>query len=244
MTGRPTDPRRPEPVDLRPAAAAPASAAQRVYEALRSEIVGFVHPPGAVLSRADLASRFAVSQTPVREALQMLEQDGLIRIFPQSRTLVTKIDVPRLKETHFLRVATEVEIVRQLAQQPATDVTRRARALLKMQAALAGDLDQADLFDQIDRQFHRTFFDAVGVGALQDMLARSLGHLARCQRLDLPSQGKMQTIIRDHSAILDAIEAGDVSEATAAMRRHLSGTISRVGDLQRAYPDYFDGAWA
>lgn len=243
MTGKPSTAATP---DLYRGRTAPivVSASQRIYEQIREEIVAFGHPPGAILSRSDLADRFAVSQTPVREALQMLEQDGLIRIIPQSKTVVTRINVQKLKETHFIRVATEIEVVRSLARVRDTDVVAEAQAVWTQQNDLAGDVDQIDLFDQLDRRFHRILFDRVGVGALQDMLARSLGHLARCQRLELPSKGKMHSIVADHRAILDAIAAGDPAEADTAMRRHLSGTISRIGSLIDSFPDYFDGAWS
>ncbi len=180
-----------------------------------------------------------VSQTPIREALQKLEQDGLVRIVPQSRTTVRRIDVKQLHETHFLRVAVESEVVRQLAQGGHKDNLRRARAVLHMQGALVGDTDQMDMFDALDRSFHLTLFEALGMGRLHAMLARQLGHLSRCQRLDLQRDGKMADIIAAHTAIIDGIDAGDHDAAVAAMRAHLSGTIRRVPDLQDEFPDYF-----
>ncbi|MCA0872763.1 GntR family transcriptional regulator [Seohaeicola saemankumensis] len=215
------------------------SAVQRAYDTLRQQIVSMSLPPGTVLSRPELAKRFGVSQTPIREALQKLEQDGLIRIFPQSRTLVRRIDIKQLYETHFLRVAVECEVIRRLALHPQEEALKRARAIVKMQEVLIGQLDQMDLFNEQDRNFHRTLFEAAGVGSTYDLLAAQTGHLLRCQRLDLPKKGKMTDIVADHEAILEAIEAGNVEHATEAMRRHLSGTIKRVETLRRENPDFF-----
>lgn len=214
-------------------------AAIRVYDELRREIISFERAPGSVLSRATLEKQYAVSQTPIREALQMLDQDGLVQVFPQSRTVVSRIDVQQLNETHFLRVAVEVEVVWRLAASPREDVVARARAILQMQKALMNDTDQPELFQDLDRSFHQTLFDAVGVGTIQKMLARRLGHLLRCQKLDLPSQGKMAMIVADHEAILNAIASGDQTAAAEAVRRHLSGTINRVDALRAAHPDFF-----
>ncbi|WP_323770847.1 GntR family transcriptional regulator [Antarctobacter sp.] len=214
-------------------------AATRVYDELRREIISFERAPGSVLSRATLEKQYSVSQTPIREALQMLDQDGLVQVFPQSRTLVSRIDVQQLNETHFLRVAVEVEVAWRLAAAPRDDVIARARAIVQMQKALLGDIDQAELFHDLDRSFHKTLFDAVGVGSIQQILARRLGHLLRCQQLDLPSQGKMATIVADHEAILNAISVGDQVAATEAVRRHLSGTINRVDALRAQHPDFF-----
>ena len=222
-----------------PSSVAPASAAQRVYEVLRQEIISLALPPGTVLSRPDLSERFGVSQTPIRDALQKLEQEGLVRIQPQSKTLVRRIDIKQLFETHFLRVSVECEVVRRLAQNPHDYVVKRARAIVDMQKALVGQVEQMDMFNQQDRMFHRTLFDGAGAGSIHDLLAGKTGQLARCQRLDLPKKGKMATIIADHTAILDGIESGNPEMAAAAMRQHLSGTIQRVETLRAEHPDFF-----
>lgn len=221
-------------------AAAPAgSAAWRVYEKLRQDIIDLDLPPDATLARGELAARFGVSQTPIREAMQLLEQDGLVRIYPQSRTVVTRINERELHETHFLRVAVETEVVRRLARMPGAEAVGRARAILGMQAALAPDPAQTEIFGDLDRAFHRALFEGVGMASLHALLERRLGHLARCQRLDLPTEGKTATIVAFHGAILERIGAGDPDGAAGAMHAHLSGTIGRIGALKAEFPDYF-----
>lgn len=228
------------------ASGTPLAAPDRVYADLRARIIGFDLPPGTTLGRGDLAATYGVSQTPVREALQRLEQDGLIRIYPQSRTVVSRIDVRQLNETQFLRVAVETEVVRRLAALPdRTEVVRRARALVQMQQVLADGGQEMDMFSELDRSFHLLLFRAVGMASLHGMLVSRLGHLYRCQRLELPREGKMQDIVRAHGAVLEALTAGNPDAAAEAMRRHLSGTITRIQGLRRDFPDYFtDGEFA
>ncbi len=215
------------------------AAGERVYAALRAEILDLALPPDATLSRADLAARFSVSQTPVREALQALEMDGLVMIFPQSRTVVTRIDEIALHETHFLRVAVECEVVRRLARIEGGEAPARARRILAMQNTLVGDTGQMDMFQDLDRSFHRTLFEGVGMGRVHAMVERRQGALARCQRLDLPAKGKMETIVRFHGEILDRIEARDPDGAAGAMRAHLSGSVGRVAELKAQHPAFF-----
>lgn len=217
------------------------AAGQQVYETLRRRILEFELPPDATLSRTDLAAEFGVSQTPIREAMHELEQDGLIRIYPQSRTVVTRIDVKQLHETQFLRVAVECEVVRRLAKAHRPETVRRARGILDMQGTLVGKIDQMDLFDELDRAFHQTLFEGVGMAGINATVQRRLGHLSRCQRLELPREGKMATIHGQHLAVLDGIKAGDGDAAAEAMRAHLSGTISRIASLRQEFPDYFIG---
>src|SRR5204862_5238583 len=72
-------------------------------------------PPGSPLSRAALAGQFGVSSTPIRDALMRLEEEGLVEVYPQHATVVSRIDVERAQQAHFLRQSLELEIVRLLA---------------------------------------------------------------------------------------------------------------------------------
>jgi len=219
-----------------------APAAQRVYEALRERIVSLELPPGATLSRMELAKQFDVSLTPIREAMQRLEQDGLISIIPQSKTVVTKIDIAQLYETHFLRVAVEAEVARRLAEKHDPAVIKKARAILTMQETLVDNLEEISLFNDLDEAFHQTLFAGVGQLSLHAMLKAKAGHLTRVRRLDLPKEGKVRKIMRGHWAVLEAIEAGDPPAAQDAMREHLAGSVKRIEEMRREYPTYFKDA--
>ena len=71
-------------------------AAPQVFERLRDMIVSLLLPPGSSLSRAALAAQFGVSSTPIRDALMRLEEEGLVDVFPQHATVVSRIDVHRV----------------------------------------------------------------------------------------------------------------------------------------------------
>ena len=219
--------------------AAVKSAASRVYDDLRRRIVNLELPPDATLSRAELARDYEVSQTPIREAMQRLELDDLVRIYPQSRTVVTRIDPERLFEAHFLRVAVESEVVRRLARDPARAPTGRLKTLITMQESLVGNLDEVAMFNELDEAFHRTMFEAAGQPGLYGLVRSRGSHLARARRLDLPKAGKMRTIMGGHRAVVAAIAAGKPDEADAAIRAHLTGTVERIADLRQEFPDYF-----
>src|SRR6476469_7383958 len=90
-------------------------AAPQVFERLRGMIITLALPPGSALSRAELAAQFGVSSTPIRDALMRLEEEGLVDVFPQYATVVSRIDVRLAQQAHFLRQAVELEIVRGLA---------------------------------------------------------------------------------------------------------------------------------
>ena len=214
-------------------------AAPQVFEWLRGSILSLQLAPGTALSRAELADRFELSQTPVRDALLQLAQEGLVDIFPQHATLVSRIDIPSATQAHFLRCAIELEVVRTLALAPADDTAvlrAKLTAQIDLQAALA--IADTEEFIASDQAFHRLMYEAAGAPDLYELVRRRSGHLDRLRRLDLPSPGKAERVVRDHRAIVAALAARDPEAAQAAMRTHLSGTLGRIEDIRARHPDY------
>lgn len=212
-------------------------AAPQVFDRLRDMIVALELAPGAVLARAELADMFGVSQTPVRDALIKLSEEGLVDIFPQHATVVSRIDIAQALQAHFLRRAIELEIAGTLAANPAELVVAQLRAQVQLQSGLAsaGDYGQ---FIAADREFHRVMYVAAGVPDLFDLVRRRSGHVDRLRRLHLPSAGKAKAVVRDHKRIVDAIAQGDPELARKSVREHLSGTLAQVERIRAEHPDY------
>lgn len=213
-------------------------AAPQVVEALRAAIISLELAPGIALDRADLAQRFGVSQTPVRDALIRLSEEGLVLIRAQYTTQVSRIDVPAAREAHFLRRAIEIEIARQLATAHDAAVIDELRTQLSRQADLAASKDFLG-FIAADKEFHRLMYVAAGLPRLWSVVVRMSGHVDRLRLLHIPTTGKTGSILSAHQAILSAIESQDAEAAQAAVRDHLSGTLASVDEIQQRYPGYF-----
>lgn len=214
------------------------SAAGRVYTRLRNRIVSLELLPGAVLSRAEIARENEVSQSPVREAIQMLEQEGLVVSFPQSKTLATKIDVEHARETQFLRLSVEIEVAKTLARKNDPELLLPTRRILRMQKMAGEDHDISE-FTGLDRLFHLSLFNAAGVASLWHIIAGRSGHIDRLRRLNLPDPGKMAAVLDLHERIVNAITEGDLAKVEAAIREHLSGTLASLPSIRKSHPDFF-----
>lgn len=212
-------------------------ATPQVLEKLRDAILSLDLVPGTVLARQALADHFGVSQTPVREALLRLSEEGLVDVFPQHATLVSRIDIAAARQAHFLRRSIELELVHQLALDAPAGLVEQMRATIAQQAALSAAQRYGD-FVGADRAFHRLMYEAGGVPDLWELVGRVSGHVDRLRRLHLPTAGKTEAILRDHRAIVRGIEGKDPAAAQAALRKHLSGTLSAVDEICRQYPDY------
>src|SRR5687767_13624551 len=170
-------------------------AAPQVFERLRGMIISLELPPGSALSRAALATQFGVSSTPIRDALMRLEEEGLVDVFPQHATVVSRIDVRLAQQAHFLRQALELEIVNALALQHADGLMDELNGTIALQQkfARAGDFEK---FMASDNDFHAQLYAATGNRPLWDLVRSRSGHIDRLRRLHLPSPGKAQDIVR------------------------------------------------
>jgi DNA-binding GntR family transcriptional regulator len=212
-------------------------AAPQVFEKLREAIVSLELAPGSVLARNELAEQFGVSQTPVRDALLRLGDEGLVDIFPQHATVVSRIDVESAKQAHFLRRSIELEVVRTLATVAEPGLVSQLRGHIARQEAVLGSKHYAD-FVAADQAFHRQMYEAAEVPELWDLVRRLSGHVDRLRRLHLPVSGKAQAVVRDHRRIVDAIARRDPELAQARLREHLSGTLGHVDEIRSRHPDY------
>lgn len=216
------------------------NATQKAYDEILRRILNLELPPGTYISRNDIAEQLEISKTPIREALQLLEQDKLVKIFPQSKTLVTKINIDEIKKSNFLRVAIETEVIKTMIANYDEEAMKRLEKNLDKQRSILDDMEKLFEFDELDKEFHSIMFDAVGQEELNELLRSKMGHKKRANRLELPINGKVKKLYEDHKAIYEAIKEKNLEKADECMRNHLSRTISRIDDLKKEKPHFFD----
>ena len=212
-------------------------AAPQIFERLRDLIISVGLPPGAPLSRPALAEQFGVSSTPIRDALMRLEEEGLVDVYPQHATVVSRIDVGLAQQAHFLRQALELEIVRMLALDRGDRlIDELTRTITRQrQFTKAGDFAK---FMAADDDFHQELYAGAGKTELWTLVKSRSGHIDRLRRLHLPSPGKAQDIVRHHQLIMTAIAANQPEEAQHHLRNHLSGTLGYLAEIRGRFPEY------
>ena len=211
--------------------------ALQIYDILHKRILDVDLAPGTVLSRAALQLEFGVSQTPVRDALIRLQEDGIVDVYPQYATVVARIDIQHAQQAQFLRLSLELEAINRLTCESPTETASDLSRILEKQRTFASP-ETYDSFDACDQEFHRKLYERVGILELWTNVRRQSVHLDRLRRLNLPMPGKMQTVLADHQAIIDSIRSEKPEEAMAAMRKHLSGTLSITDIIREKFPDY------
>jgi DNA-binding GntR family transcriptional regulator len=199
----------------------------RIYRTLRQEILTLALSPRDLLVETALAQRFRVSKTPVREALAVLQRDGLVEALPRKGYLVTPITVHDVDDLFELRVALE-GLAAELA---ATRMTPgELEHLASLQPPHATDPSAADL--QRFLGYNREFHAAIARGSRN---AR-LGQLIEQVNEEMSRMIAASYEIGEHKTVLTALRSGDPGSARAAMVEHITASQTRA--LKRDVVDF------
>jgi DNA-binding GntR family transcriptional regulator len=147
---------------------------QAVYESLREMIVWLELPPGARLVENDLAARFGVSKTPVREALALLDADGLVETVPYRGTTVRWLTVPEMQEQNILVDALEVPAFRIVADRITTDELDAIGEMVTHLKATRAARDFRD-YGAITLEMHRALMRPSGLPRLRKLIDAVVG---------------------------------------------------------------------
>lgn len=214
------------------------SRADVIYESLRRMIVTLELPPKHVLQERDLAERFAVSRTPVREAILRLAEQELVSIAPQHGTFVAAISPTSVRQAHFLRVNLEVAVVDLLCQAEEIDLSV-PRAVVAEQKQVAANESYAE-YMPLDDRFHQSLFDIAGMGGIWLVIHARKAHLDRIRFLKAAERSELDTLTRQHEAILEAISNRSRLSAQELIRTHVSGSLGFMQALVHSNPDLFE----
>jgi DNA-binding GntR family transcriptional regulator len=234
-----------EPTPLRAVPEVPAAkrgpARPFVHAAIRDAIVRAELPPGAKLSETELADRFGVSRTPIREALGRLRDDRLVQVVPQLGTFVARISIQAISDAHFIREALECAAIRPAAEQAGEDDMAALEENIRSQERVqdSGDLDAWYLLDDA---YHRYLCDLSGHPAVWAVSERAKSHLNRLRRISLSLPDYLPEMVVEHREIATAVGARDPEGAEQALRHHLRMVLREIPRIREEHPDYFEEA--
>lgn len=176
--------------------------------------------PGQRLDEVELCREFSVSRTPLREALKVLQSEGLVKLVPRRGCFVAEISGKDLADIFsILMVLEEGAAAEAVARMGEADVRRlqRLHQRLETQAAagnLAGYMD-------VNRDFHETLYTIAG-NRWRDEIIRDLRRIQaqfRYRSLNLP--GRLEASMQEHRLLMSAFEKRDAAQAAKLMRQHV-----------------------
>jgi DNA-binding GntR family transcriptional regulator len=194
----------------------------RVYEQLRTAILSGLIGDETELNQVELAERFGVSRVPVREALMRLEAERLVSANSFQRYRVATLSREQVIELTEIREEIEVLALRSAL------VAARAKKLdlkgLRTAASRLSPKDDVSQWIEADRAFHRLLHggDTMAARLVDDIRVR----IHRYVRGAIAGEARRAEAMREHKAILDAIEAQDPARAESLLRKHIAATRS------------------
>jgi DNA-binding GntR family transcriptional regulator len=210
----------PSPANAAEASTGPAS--QRVADYLRDAILGGQIGPGQRVRQEDIAERFGASRLPVREALRMLEAEGLIEHETNKGARVPRLDMHEVDVIYQMRERLEpLALSESIPHLDADDLLRLDE--IQTQIETSSDVGR---FLELDRELHLLSYAGCQIDQLTAMVTRLWNSTQHYRRAFVSSSGpgRMWVINAEHRLLLDAIERRDPTDA----ERHLSGHIRRT----------------
>jgi DNA-binding GntR family transcriptional regulator len=191
------------------------------YVRLRQEIITGHLQPNERLVELDLSERLGVGRAAIRTALVRLESEGLVERERHRGAKVRLVDEGEAVEILEARAMLEGLAARHAAERVTPEEVAELRAIL---AEMRARLDHGDLLGASDQNavLHRRILEISGHETARRLISTLRSQLVRFQYRTILVSGRPERSFAEHSAIVDALEAGDGDAAEAAMRRHLS----------------------
>lgn len=198
---------------------------ERIFNLIRQDILSCDIRPGEELREAELARRYGVSKTPVRDAMQRLEFEGLIEIEPRRGHRVRPISVQEAEDLVEVRSILESAAVAKIAK-TATD-----EELAGLDAFRNPGTDDIDAFAAYNRQFHSHLADLSRNRRMAEEIRRMMEFYDRLALVSLTSLSRtvgLEVPLADHCAIIDALQRRNGRLAARLIRQHIARSRSEI----------------
>ena len=208
------------------------------YERLHSAIVSMDMVPGTPISEKIIALEQGISRTPIREAILRLTRENLVEVVAKSGTFVARIPISALPEALIARRALEGMTVRSATQCASRSQILQLYALIERQREM-NERGNIKGFHLADEDFHAMVASIGKLPGLWRLAQQVKLQIDRFRHLTLPEEGRMAMVVKEHAAIVDAIEQGDEDRACKNMELHLTGLQHDFGHWLETHPEYF-----
>lgn len=198
---------------------------ETVYEQLRAEMISCKLAPGTEMREAELAARFDMSKSPVRDALMRLEREGLVITSPRQGYRVAPVSLTDVLDMFHLRAALERACVE--------------RIVIHASDEQLAELDDFRIFDPsvwvggfiaYNRSFHRRLALLGGNARMRDQLIELIDLMERAVHMSVNTahKGDPQSLVNEHGALIDALQARALKKAQRLCEQHIIDAGKRV----------------
>lgn len=215
---------------------------ERAYEGIKELILTMAIKPGETVSENKLAFHLGISRTPVREALNRLEQEGLV-ISSHRRKRAFVLTIAEIEEIFDLKIAIERSAARWAAERGSEEDRRRFRQTVQqMQQVAAARPDAPEALDgwhrawlDVDMEYHRILFRLAGNRRAEQIVDTVNNHWHRLRLGILAIEDRIEKSVVEHTRIAEAVLSGDAARAESLMAEHLQNLKIMLVGIMKAF---------
>ena len=198
---------------------------EKVYDQLRADMICCRLAPGTEIRETELALRFGVSKSPVRDALMRLGREGLVITLPRQGYRVAPVSIADVQDMFHLRDALEQACMERIVRRASDE---QLAELDRFRHFSAARWDGG--FIAYNREFHRTLARIAGKARMRDHLIDLIDQMERAVQLSLSSLKKddPQSLVDEHCQVIDALQERQASRAQRLVSRHVAEAGKRV----------------
>lgn len=201
--------------------------AEQAYYAVRELIIAVDLPPGSTILEKELQARLQVGRTPLRDALQRLAQEHMVRIYPRRAIIVAKFDLKDIRQLFEMREAVESSAAALAAQRATAAQLDHLRDILEAMDQAGRDFDPIKFLD-LDRAFHQAIASYSG----SRFVCSATDHVLSLNRWIwnsyFSSDRNIDVKFLDHHSVMSAIEKNDGAEAARVMKAHVHQSLEQL----------------
>jgi len=191
---------------------------ERILETIRESILRGTLKPGEKVAEPELAERFGISRTPIREAFRQLESEGYLTVIPRKGAVVTSLSERDVEEFYTIKSILEGYAARVAAVKLSEKDIERLESINDRLEKLAREGDIKTFF-RVHNEFHELFIRAAGNEKLAELIGQLMMKFNRLRMASLSLPGRMEISVKEHRKILEAFRKQDGEKADRLVSR-------------------------
>jgi len=194
---------------------------EKILETIREAILKGQLKPGEKVAEPELAERFGISRTPIREAFRQLESEGYLTVIPRKGAVVTSLSERAVEEFYAIKSILEGYAARMAAENLTDRDIEKLETINERLSQLAAEGDVKTFF-KVHNEFHELFIKAAENEKLQELINQMMLKFNRLRLTSLSLPGRMETSVQEHKKIIEAFKNKDGERADNLVRKTAS----------------------
>jgi DNA-binding GntR family transcriptional regulator len=190
---------------------------ESILETIRDAIISGSLKPGEKVAEPELAERFGISRTPIREAFRQLESEGYLTVVPRKGAVVVTFSQRDVEEFYAIKSILEGYAAREACEKLTAREIDKLQSINDKLRVLADEGDVRHFF-KVHDNFHELFVRAADNDKLTEMILNLVGRFQRLRIASLSLPGRMEFSVQEHQKIIDAFRNGDAGLAENLVR--------------------------